>query len=52
MDEIKNKLAKACEEKLNYYDIVNECGEMVEYGLIIDFLFEQIAALMTGRTDI
>lgn len=51
MEELKKQLVEACERKLDYYDIVNESGEMVEYGLIIDFLFEQIAALMTGRAE-
>ena len=51
MDELKKQLAEMCERELNYYDIVNECGETVEYGLIIDFLFERVAGMMCGRTD-
>lgn len=51
MEELKKQLAEMCERKLDYYDVVNECGEQVEYGLIIDFLFEQIAGLMTGREE-
>lgn len=48
MEELKKQLAEACEEKLNYYDVVNEPNELVEYGVIIDFLFERIAEMM-GR---
>lgn len=51
MEELKKKLAEMCEQKLDYYDIVDECSEAVEYGLIIDFLCEQIAALMKGGTE-
>ena len=51
MDELKKQLVEACERKLNYYDVVNETAEMVEYGLIVDFLFEQIAGLMTGGAE-
>ena len=51
MEELKKQLVEACERKLDYYDIVNECGEQVEYGLIIDFLFEQIAAIVTGGAE-
>ena len=49
MEELKKRLVESCEAKLDYSDVVNESAEMVEYGLIIDFLFEQIAGLMTGR---
>ena len=51
MDELKKQLAEMCERQLSYYDVVNECGEQVEYGLIIDFLFERIAEIMTGGTQ-
>lgn len=46
MDELKKKLAEMCEQKLDYYDIVDECSEAVCYGLIIDFLFESLADMM------
>ena len=51
MDELKNRLVALCENQLDYYDIVNESDESVEYGLIIDFLFERLAEMMTGRAD-
>ncbi len=48
MDELKKQLAEMCNQQLSYYDVVNECAEAVEYGLIIDFLFERLADIMTG----
>ena len=51
MEELKKQLAEACERQLDYYDVVNESGEQVEYGLIIDFLFEQIAGIIRGRAE-
>lgn len=51
MDELKKQLAEMCERELDYYDIVNESNETVEYGLIIDFLFERLAERMQGRSD-
>lgn len=51
MDELKKQLAAMCERDLDYYDIVNESAEAVEYGLIIDFLFERVADMMQGRDD-
>lgn len=50
MDELKKQLAEMCERELDYYDIVNESDETVEYGLIIDFLFERVADMMQGRS--
>lgn len=37
----KNEIVKLCENELNYYDIVDECSETVEFGMIIDFLIEK-----------
>lgn len=37
----KNEIIKLCENELNYYDIVDECSETVEFGMIIDFLIEK-----------
>ena len=51
MDELKKQLAALCEQKLNYYDVVNESDESVEYGLIIDFLCKQLAEMMKGEGD-
>ena len=49
MDELRETLVLACKQKLDYYDVVNESAEMVEYGMIIDFLFDRIAEMMMGR---
>lgn len=51
MDELKKQLAALCEQKLDYYDIVNERDETIGYEMIIEFLFEQLAEMMTGRSD-
>lgn len=49
LEQLKKQLVESCKEKLDYYDVVNEGAEMVEYGMIIDFLFERIAGMMMGR---
>lgn len=51
MEELKKRLIEACERKMDYYDIVNEPNETVEYGLIIDFLVDCIAEMMMGRAE-
>lgn len=51
MEELKKQLVEACEAKLDYYDVVNEPNESVEYGLIIDFLFDQLADMMQKKED-
>jgi hypothetical protein len=51
MNKLKKHLIEACERKFDYYDIVDEGLEMVDYGLIIDFLFEQICELMIVRAE-
>lgn len=48
MDELKNQLEQMCEQELDYYDIVNESDETIAYGLIIEFLFERVAEMMSG----
>ena len=37
----KNEIINLCENELNYYDIVDECSEMVDFGAILDFLIEK-----------
>ena len=51
MEELKKRLIEACERKLNYYDIVNEPCETVEYGLIIDFLVDSIEEMIMWRAE-
>ena len=41
-DELIDSIAKSCEKELNYYDVVNESAEMVEYRLIVEFILEII----------
>ena len=48
MEELKELLVQECERKLDYYDVVNEPNESVEYGMIIDFLFDRLADMMKG----
>ncbi len=47
-EEIVNSMVKKCENELNYYDIVNESAEMVEYKLIIEFILDQILGVWKG----
>ena len=48
----KDRLIKLCEQELDYYDIVNESNETVEFGLIIEFLTEKyIEILRDGLKD-
>lgn len=51
MEELKKQLVDRCRKKFNYYDIVNEHFEMVDYGSIIDFLFLSLADMMSGRDN-
>ena len=51
MDKLKKQLAELCEQQLSYYDVVDECSEAVEYGMIIDFLFDRLADIMTGGKE-
>lgn len=41
-EEIINSLVEKCEYELNYYDIVNESAEMVEFRLIVEFILDCI----------
>ena len=48
-DEIINAMVKKCEEELNYYDVVNESAEMVEYDLIVEFILDAIFCFWRGK---
>lgn len=37
-DEIIDLITKKCENELNYYDVVNESAEMVDFRLITEFI--------------
>lgn len=39
-EEITELIVKKCENELNYYDIVNECDEMVEFRQIVEFILD------------
>ena len=41
-DEIIDSLTEKCESELNYYDIVNESAEEVEYRMIVEFVLDTI----------
>ncbi len=41
-EEIKESLVEQCEEELDYYDIVNERKEEIDFNLIVEFILERI----------
>ena len=49
MDELKKQLADMCRSTLDYYEVVEEIHETVNYGLVIDFLFDCLADLMQNK---
>jgi len=49
MEELKSQLAAMCESKLAYCDIVDECRETVDFGLIIGVLFDCLADMMRSK---
>ena len=51
MEALKKYLVEACEYKLDYYDLVDEGSETIDYGGIIDFVFDRIAEMLIGRAD-
>ena len=44
-----DRLASICEEKLNYWDIVDEYEETIDYRAIIGLVLEQIAIDYLGE---
>lgn len=46
MTELKKQLIEACNRKLDYYDIVDEELETIDYEKIIDVLFNQICKII------
>lgn len=42
MDELKKLLIEYCEKKLDYYDVVDENWETIDYGKIIDVLVQRL----------
>ena len=49
MNEIKEQLIKACQQKLDYYDVVDEGIEAIDYGMIIDVLCQQIFKMIRNK---
>ena len=40
--EIINSLTQRCENKLDYYDLVNERTEEIDFRLIVEFILDCI----------
>ena len=41
-EEIINSVVEKCEAELDYYDIVNERTEEIDFGLIVEFIMDYI----------
>lgn len=39
-DEIIDSLAEKCESKLDYYELVNERTETIDFRLIVEFVLD------------
>lgn len=39
-DEIIDSLAEKCENKLNYYELVNEMTEKIDFRPIVEFVLD------------
>ena len=48
-EEIIKSLVEKCENELDYYDIVNESAEMVEFQLIVEFIVDCILDVWRGE---
>ena len=46
MAELKERLTEALRRKLDYYDVVEEDIEAIDYGTIIDALFEEMCKII------
>ena len=51
MDELKKQLSEMCRQKLDYYEVVDENHETINYGLVIDTLFDCLADMMQIKED-
>lgn len=49
---VKEQMIDMCERKLDYYDIVDERSETVDYGKIIDFLVENYPVSMVLESEV
>ncbi len=50
-DEIIDSLTEKCENELDYYDVVNESAEEVEYRLIVEFILDYIFGVWQGEKN-
>lgn len=50
-DEIIDSLTERCESELDYYEIVNESAEKVEYRLIVEFIFDTMLDVWKDGND-
>ena len=50
-DEIIDSLAEKCEYELDYYDVVNESAEEVEYRLIVEFVLDTLLDVWKGGNN-
>ena len=48
-ESITNAIVRKCEDELNYYDVVNESAEMVEYDLIVEFILDAIFSVWSDE---
>ena len=50
-DDITKSIVEKCENELNYRDIVNECTEKIDFGLIVEFILNCIFGVWSGEND-
>ena len=48
-DEIIRLLVEQCESELNYYDVVNECAEEIDFQLIVEFILQNVFDVWRGE---
>lgn len=44
-EDVINLIAEKCENKFDYYDIVNERTETIDYSLIAEFILEFVLSI-------
>lgn len=50
-EQIIDLLTEKCESELDYYEIVNECAEKVEYRLIVELIVDTILEVWKEGKD-
>ena len=48
-DEIINFIVERCENEIEYYDVVNERNEEIDYQLITEFIFECMNSVLNEQ---